>query len=344
MGQHFDVFWTDRQGNILQGVKRREEDATVRGNADATLKLAAEISIREIPDWVNPYQHRVLIQRSTSPLGIFRIGKNFRSIKRGNLTHKLTLVDPLRRLTTTRLTTPLTVAAGTNVANTVAEWIRNLGENVEVTPGAQTTLTPQVWMPGTTELLEPINDLLTSANYWGIHTGRTGKFRILPYTLPENRPTTHSFIAGDGSKMVGDYEAEEDYEAIPNRFIAVCEAYQPQGSDADLITLVGIAENKNPNSPYSYAARGEWVDHYDTVEATSQKEIDGIAARRLAALTGGGDYVDIQHAWLPHLWLNDKVHVSTAAGETFDAVVNEFTIPEHGLVTAKLRKVVALNE
>ena len=69
--------------------------------------------------------------------------------------------------------------------------------------------------------------------------------------------------------------------------------------------------------------------------------VNGIG--RMAAITGGGDYVDVSYSPEVDLWRDDLVHVVTAAGDDFMATVNELEIPEHGLVRAKLRKVVGLS-
>lgn len=343
--QHFDVFWTDQAGSKVAEVARREETGRVRLNADADLPVGAEILVHDVPDWVDPYQHRVLVERAGKPLGLFLVGAEGLATKRSDRQHRLTLLDPLKLADTYRLTKPVTVAAGVNVVNKVAELVKLTGETrLAVTPSDAVTPAPQVWMPGETTLKTVVNDLLGSINYWGLHTNRLGEFVIAPYVLPTERGVMHEFIAGDGSKLLGEYDSERDFYAVPNRFIAVCDDYRPQGNDdADPVTLVGVAENRNPDSPFSFEARGNrWVDEYDQVEATSQKDIDGIAARRLAAITGGGDYVDVQYSPEVDLWRDDLVHVVTAAGDDYMATANELEIPEHGLVRAKLRKVVAL--
>lgn len=344
MAQHFTVFWTDNEGNILEEVARREENATVQGNADGDLKLVADITVHGVPAWVNPYEHRVLIQREGVSLGLFLIDSDTQRTQRNEETTKLSLVDPLQRLQEVKLTKPLTVGAGVNVAERVAQLVRLSGETrLAVTPGTQKTVAPQVWMAGEHDLKTPINELLDAANYFGIHTNRAGEFVIKPYVLPKDRPVVHRFVAGDGSRLVGEYEQERNYREVPNRFIGVCEDYRPQGSNKAPVTFVGVAENKNPASPFSFQARNNtWVDFYERIEATSQKEANAIAARKLAAITGGGDFVEVKHAFLPNIWLHDAVHVETAAGDRFTATVNEFTIPERGLVSARWRKVVDL--
>ena len=72
--QHFDVFWTDQKGNKVAAVDRREETGRVRLNADADLPLGAEILVHDIPEWVDPYQNRVLVERAGKPLGLYLVG------------------------------------------------------------------------------------------------------------------------------------------------------------------------------------------------------------------------------------------------------------------------------
>lgn len=342
--QHFDVFWTDRDGNILGPVTGREETLSITMNADGEYKTAATMEVHDLPGWVNPYKHRVRVDRDGATVATFVIDSDVPKTVRTNRSVILELIDPLIMVGVKKLTKPVTVKQGANITETVAGMIRGLGETrLAVTPSSSALLAPQVWMPGEHTWMNVINDLLTAANYWGLHTNAEGQFVLAPYVLPEDRPVKHEFVAGDGSKLVGEYEEARDYWTVPNRFIATCDNYVPEGSEADPVTLIGVAENRNPASPFSYQARNNtWVDAGDTVEATSQKDIDGIAARRLAAITGGGDYVSVQHLPISGLTLNDLVYVSTAAGDVFHATVNEMSIPEHGLVSAKWKRVVSL--
>ena len=174
--QHFDVFWADQAGNKVAEVARREETGRVRLNADADLPLGAEILVHDVPDWVNPYQHRVLVERSGHPLGLFLVGAEGLATKRSDRQHRLTLLDPLKLADTYRLTKPVTVAAGVNVVNKVVELVKLTGETrLAVTPSDAVTLAPQVWMPGETTLKTVVNELLGSINYWGLHTNRLGQ-------------------------------------------------------------------------------------------------------------------------------------------------------------------------
>lgn len=107
--------------------------------------------------------------------------------------------------------------------------------------------------------------------------------------------------------------------------------------------LVSVAENTNPQSPYSFQARGRWIDHVEeNVETTGQTALNDYAARRLQELSSAMSTVTITHLYRPFNLNDAATFASHRAGITGRHVITKYSIPwsETGLTTTTLRKVV----
>src|SRR5690606_37360047 len=137
-----------------------------------------------------------------------------------------------------------------------------------------------------------------------------GRYVAAPYQAPASRPVVRQFLPGAQAIHVPEFTREQDLAAIPNRVVRVSAA---SGEDE---ALVGVAENTDPASPFSFPARGRWLVHTEEgTEATSQQVIDDLAARRLVELSSASASVQIAHAAVP-LDVNDVVHL---VGDGVDA-------------------------
>lgn len=98
-----------------------------------------------------------------------------------------------------------------------------------------------------------------------------------------------------------------------------------QGTD-NQSALSAVAENTDPNSPYSYSARGNrWVTKvYTGAEAADQSTLQALASRYLRGADNPVAHYKVAHAAVP-LDPNDVVRLKHQDIEV-SASVNEYTI------------------
>lgn len=191
---------------------------------------------------------------------------------------------------------------------------------VSITPSTETVSTDMVWEPGTSKLTV-VNDLLDSINYFALWVDWYGVFRSRPYETPAARPQAWDFRDDHEAIYLPKFTAEDDTFETPNKFIVVGQ------SDGQTPALIGVATNENPDSPFSYQARGRWITKKEQgAEATSQGVIDGIAARRLVDVTAHSAVYKLSHAVVP-LDLNQLVRFRRdAAGVDTRGTIQSMTI------------------
>ncbi|MGF3055604.1 hypothetical protein [Microbacterium sp. YY-01] len=168
------------------------------------------------------------------------------------------------------------LAESTPIIPAVVELIRSTGEaRIAVTPSDAVLTAGMTWEAGETKL-RIINDLLQAAGYWSLWCDGSGQFRVEPYVDPSLRPVAFTFEHGERSLHLPDWDREQDHTSVPNRFLAV------GVGDEEHEPLVGVATNENPNSPYSFQARGRWITAKEEgVEGEAQDEFDAYAERKL---------------------------------------------------------------
>lgn len=183
---------------------------------------------------------------------------------------------------------------GAPIISTVVALIQSTGETrVAVTPSDAVLTSGLTWEAGTSKLAI-INDLMQAAGYWSLWCDGSGLFRVEPYVNPADRPIAWTFEHGEWAVHAPDWSREQDMSSVPNRFLAVGHG------DEETEPLVGVALNENPDSPYSFQARGRWVTASETnVEAESQEVIDQYAARKLLDAMSPVSRLEVGHAVLP---------------------------------------------
>jgi hypothetical protein len=196
------------------------------------------------------------------------------------------------------------------------------------------------WDAGTTRL-KIINDLLDAANYFSLWCDGHGRYRATKYQAPKDRTPIYRaqapLVAGESSLFSPDWEDDHDIYGVPNRYVAI------QTGDGDDEGLTAVATNEDPDSRFSFDARGRWITEVeDGVEATGQAALDAYAERKLAAATDVESKISISHVYLADLLVNEVVEFS--AGDLdgiLTTVTNtEVTLDPAELVKTKLRKVV----
>lgn len=185
------------------------------------------------------------------------------------------------------------LAPGKNIVQAVVELIKSTGETrIAVTESGATLSQAMTWDAGTPKLTI-INDLLEAAGYWGLWCDGSGQYRIEPYRSPVQRPVSWEFQAGEAAIHKTGWQREQDLSTVPNRFVVV-----GQGSD-ESPAPVGVAENTNPESPYSYQARGRWITRTETGAEGTQQVLTQLAERRLLAAMSPVAKLTVEHAIVP---------------------------------------------
>jgi hypothetical protein len=195
-----------------------------------------------------------------------------------------------------------TVKKGTNVISAVRKVIASTGEPVgAITTSSETVPSDMAWGAGTNKLTI-VNELLDAAGYFALWADHNGQFRTEPYQSPNTRPIVYELLDNSKSIYIPTLTIDQDYYDIPNRVVMTA-----QGS-GQKEAWTSVATNKNPDSAFSYQRRGRWITDVQLgVEATSQAALDSKAKARLSALHSARMTIEIQHAPVPGLKVNDVV-------------------------------------
>lgn len=218
-------------------------------------------------------------------------------------TWSLKFLDKCTILAQDKIAATYALDAGSVVTDEIVTVIESTGElNHAITPSASTLVNPLAWSPGTTKL-QIVNDLLSVVNYFSLFTNGDGQYRGEPYVKPATRPTVWEFLDGANCIYLPELTKDVDVYAIPNRFIATTQG------DGTTEGLISVADNTNPDSPYSIANRGRVIaaDPATGVEAADQTTLDAYAERRLIELTTPTASTEIRHAFVPGLAFNQAV-------------------------------------
>lgn len=313
----------DQEIQTLDGVT----GGSVTNNVNARLRQSGSLTLTDRGQGVDWASQRVRIDWHVHTrlgdkhwgLGVFLFAAPKLSQHDGwrqwsvELLGKLTVVDE------DKVEGTYSVATGTNVTDLVVSLIQSAGEDrIACTPSDAVTTAMMTWDPGTPKLTI-INDLLASINYWALWTDGVGQYRVEPYVAPAQRPVTWLFEEGESSIHLPEWDLDQDTAGVPNKIVLV-----GQGSE-DEPALVGLALNENPDSPYSFQARGRWITHTDSgVEAADQSTLTALAQRKLIDLSTPNATISAQHMPIPLLG-NERV-AWRSQGEVADAIVQQATL------------------
>lgn len=275
-------------------------NAAVKGGGKITVASSGREDIPWLKRRVKVTMH--IQDRGAYPLGVFIPSAPVERWDDMNLTLDIELLDKCSVLDNDYVAETYSLDKGTNVTSAVRTLITGTGERAgSITDGTDTLDKAMTWEGGTSKL-QIINDLLEAANYFSLRTDGDGNFRAEKHRLPKDRPVTHEFVDNSKSLYVPEFTYEKDIYSVPNRVVLIAQG------DGAAEGMKAVAENNNPDSPYSYVNRGRWiVDVLKGVEATSQTALNERAQKRLAQLTSPTGTVQISHAPLPWLNVNEVV-------------------------------------
>lgn len=210
------------------------------------------------------------------------------------LHHDSTLLSKVSILDEDEVSETYSLPAGTAIIPVVDALIRTTGEGrIAATPSTKTLSASVVWEAGTPKLTI-INDLLKAAGYWSVWCDGSGQFRLEPYTLPKNRPSAFIFAAGEASIHKPDWTREQDLSSVPNRVVVV------QEGSGDDDPIIGLAENTDTSSPFSFHSRGRWITRtVKNVEVADGNAANLLAQRYLLDSMAPVERFDVDHAIVP---------------------------------------------
>ena len=234
------------------------------------------------------------------PQGVYKAGRTPTShTGGGNQTHDVSLTDAAA--ITGNTVGSVTYPVATNIAVQVRAIAAAQDVPVSVTNTGATLRTEMSW-PDNTPWAKVVAEMLEAAGHTPLAANMAGMLQSRPYTPAQERAVVYDFRNNAEGIYEPRFSTDSNWATIPNRFRVV--ARSGAGADA----LVGYASDENPLSPWSYPARGEWVEEVGKdVDAASQEALNLIAARMLAEAQQAAATLTFQCAWIPQLKLGAVV-------------------------------------
>lgn len=308
-------------------------NAMIKGGGDLTV-----IDVDQTINWLTARLRPVMVIDGLpiQPLGVFLPSEAPESWGNGR-SWAVKLLDKTTILDQDKVAETYALASGTVVTTAVIALIASSGiTNYAVTASVKTLAGSLVWSAGTGKL-RIINDLLDAINYFSLYANFDGQMVAEPYTVPAQRPLRYQFVDGPSAIYEPGFTMDVDIWNIPNRVTLI------GVGDGVTAALTSTIDNTDPLSPYSIANRGRVIGVTETgVEAADQTTLDSLARTRLIELTSPTSGVEISHAPVPGLAVNQAVKFRrTPAGIDATHTVSKTTITLKGdaLAITTLRKV-----
>jgi len=288
------------------------------------------------------------------PLGVFLLSAAPEEWSGSGRVYGVELLDRATVLDQDLIEVSFSVSASTPILSAVASVIASAGEAITVDATVTTTLaSAMVWEAGTSKL-SIVNDLLAALNYNSLWVDGTGAFRATPYVLPASRGVNYELLNGLPRELVdGDlsiysetWSRDRDLFNVPNKVVAV------QAASGDAPALTGSYTNTDPNSPFSYQARGNrWIvkvlDGVEVPDGTAPAMTAFLQAKARASLIASSAVqasVSVKHLPIP-LRVSDVLRFANApAGIDNRHVLTNLTLEAHplGLMTSELQELIEL--
>jgi hypothetical protein len=308
--------------------------ASIKGGGSLTV-----VDVDQNIDWLNARLKPWMVVEGLppQPLGIFLPAETPESWGNGRKWN-IKLLDKLTILAQNEITETYGLAAGSVVTTAIVTILTAVGiTNYAITPSAATLDGDMIWSPGN-NYLQIVNDLLDQITYFSLFLNWDGQMVGAPYTLPAQRPLVYEFIDGADSIYKPDFSRDADIWNIPNQVILI------GVGDGTTAALTSVAQNTDPLSPYSTVRRGRIISRTESgVEAVDQAALDAAARRRLVELTSPTRGVEIEHAPVPGLAVNQAARFRREpAGIDARHVVfrTALTLKGNALAKTTLREVV----
>lgn len=299
------------------------------------------------------------------PLGVYLLNAAPETWSGTGRTYDLVLHDKSTVLDQDRVDETFTAGSDDPILEIVAALIASAGETIALDGSDTRTLAaPLAWEAGTSKL-QIVNDLLTGPlGYFALTVDGAGNFRASPYVAPADRSTRYAMLNDeegnrlqrelrDGETSIYSPEWTRDRVSynVPNKVIAV------EAGAGDGPALVGVATNENPESPYSYQARGNrWIVaeplRVDVPDMSGEANpaaatiafLEAAALRSLIARSSVQSAIEVECLPIPVDLLDALTFANTPAGVSARHTVRSMTVPFtfDGLIGLSLQEVTAL--
>lgn len=313
-------------------------------NLHATIRGGGSIDYAGEPvDWmrhrVQPWYSMTAAGQTVEwPVGVFIPASPSTQYGSSGQAGSIELYDKTHILDQDRVEKTFIAAKNAVVTTLVRSIINGAGETrVALTDSTATLRKAIAWEAGTSKL-RIVNDLLDSINYFAIWCDGQGAYRSDPYNSPASRLNQFGFVDDAKGIYLPTFTHTEDAFDVPNKVLCIAQG------DGDSAALTAVATNTDPNNHYSQPYRGRWIVRVEeSVEASSQTVLNGIAARFLAEGQQVGSTYQIQHAPIDLRpndavgFRRDKHDIDVKA--TVESI--EYSMDAGGLCTTTLREVQA---
>lgn len=229
----------------------------------------------------------------------------------------VTLSGRLSELAGDYFDAPVTFAAGTPTVSAAASIAAEAGFEVVAEPSSHTLASSRSYGAGDEDQskLSAINDLLALAGFSSAETDAMGRVVLRRYVEPSRRPVAAAFREGPRSRMLREVVDSRDASGVPNVVHAVFST--PES------TVVGVAVDEDPASPFSLQSRGYRVVRRERYsDDATQAAANHKAAELLRSSQSLVRRVTFEYAYRPDVGLGSVVEVGypSAGVETFVAV------------------------
>lgn len=323
----FRVDLLDRFGGYVDVLEGAQSGGSLKWLDNQPIKSGGSLPVLDTGQPINWRTNRfrpVLIMTDPKsggytdvPLGVYRAAVSGEAWSGSKRTWAVTLTDLTGALGGPAtddhgLPVAYAVEAGADPLFEVGSLISDAGENGnQISAGGEPLQSAMAWEINTSRL-QIINDILAAAGFFALRCDRSGRFVAEPFEPTVNRTPIYGdlnpFTDGESSLMSAEWTLDQDSDT-PNQMFGIVPG------DDENPAIVAVAENHDPNSPYSYENSDyQWFpDVADDLQATSQGSLDAQVQMRLAQKTSAGATVNVQHLFLPEVDLSRVVNFDTSA-------------------------------
>nr|WP_303768388.1 hypothetical protein [Schaalia odontolytica] len=299
----FRVMLTSLRGEDL-GVLDGVESGSVTLSATSRLRASGSLQLDDMGqeiDWFNMHARVDYVPEGMEgwPVGTFIMSAPHREVDEHRTVSDVEL-QGLLAYADRAVLKQVTHHLGSNARNLLDPLFKSFKRVPTAIELPNFALKESVYDAGTS-VLTVINEVLNAGGYSALSTDGRGTLLVSKYVRPSQRPVSYRFVEGSEAIHSASWTIDRDIFAVPNVVICVgtggTGSRQMEGETPP--PLVGRAENRNWNDPFSIQNRGE-VAHVETgVQAASQEIIDEIAHRILAERSAPAASLVIEHMPVP---------------------------------------------
>lgn len=345
--EKYTVDILDRHDNKI-GELGEVVGGTITASVDARIKTGGKLELKtHTPiDWWGTYRLQVWAHANQEKwsLGVFIPSAPEKQYEENKVSITVELADKLIILDKDCIDAPLSIPPRTRLTTWITNFIISSGEtNLNITPSNEVNKRAMTWDAGTPKLTV-INDILDYLDYFSLSATPHGQFTAAPYVIPQQRPINWYFGQDAHSLTSRNFVYRQDLDSIPNKTVYIVQSATTLVNGVKVEgtlnrPMVAVATNTDPNSPYSYQARGRWITHVATdIEARNQKDLQQKANRYMQNCQDPFTRVQFSTAIFP-VQLNHLARFTTKNYDLVGAVRQiEYTLKPASLMNITIRK------